>query len=149
MIDASTRALVPNDVVWEELVELAKEHDIELLGREGGFYGVLLKNHPLPEGMYTIQTNGDGPPKPGCVDVLLRIPEAYPHAAPDMFWIHPFVVLASSNARPGNADQFETYHGKSWQRFSWHIVGNKWRPIADTIPHTFIPFIDRRLWRGS
>lgn len=149
MIDPNARASVPNDVLWSELVELGERYDVTILGREGGFYGILLKDYELPPELYVVQVNGGQPAKPGCVDMLLRISESYPHAAPDMFWVNPAVVLAKTNGRPGAADSIENYHGKQWQRFSWHIVGAKWRPIADTLAGTFLPFIEHRLWRGA
>lgn len=149
MIDPAARVLVPNDLVWEELVELGEQHSVEVLGRESGCYGVLLRDYPLPPDVYVAQPNGGEPVKPGCVNILLRIPEAYPHATPDMFWVLPVVNLAKTGARPAAAEQMENYHGRTWQRFSWHIAGGKWRPVEDTLAQTFVPFIERRLWRGS
>lgn len=66
-------------------------------------------------------------------DILLQVPQGYPLAALDMFWVTPGLALADGR-QPQNADQLETYAGRTWQRFSWHYPpGHRWNPTTDGI----------------
>lgn len=66
-------------------------------------------------------------------DILLQVPQGYPLAAMDMFWVTPGLTLADGR-QPLNADQLETYVGQTWQRFSWHYPpGHCWNPATDGI----------------
>lgn len=66
-------------------------------------------------------------------DILLQVPQGYPLAALDMFWVTPGLALADGR-QPQNADQLETYAGRTWQRFSWHYPpGHRWNPDTDGI----------------
>lgn len=66
-------------------------------------------------------------------DILLQVPQGYPLAALDMFWVTPGLTLADGR-QPQNADQLETYAGRTWQRFSWHYPpGSRWNPATDGI----------------
>jgi hypothetical protein len=66
-------------------------------------------------------------------DVLIIVPQGYPMAALDMFWVTPGLALANCKA-PQNADQVEQYAGTSWQRFSWHYPPNyRWQPPKDNL----------------
>lgn len=66
-------------------------------------------------------------------DILLQVPQGYPLAALDMFWVTPGLALADGR-QPQNADVLETYAGRPWQRFSWHYPpGHRWNPAIDGI----------------
>jgi hypothetical protein len=66
-------------------------------------------------------------------DILLQVPQGYPLAALDMFWVTPGLALADGR-QPQNADQLETYAARTWQRFSWHYPpGHRWNPATDGI----------------
>ncbi|MBX5460990.1 MAG: hypothetical protein IRZ28_07870 [Steroidobacteraceae bacterium] len=66
-------------------------------------------------------------------DVLIIVPQGYPMAALDMFWVTPGLALADGRA-PQNADLIEQYAGNSWQRFSWHYPPNyRWHPPKDNL----------------
>jgi hypothetical protein len=66
-----------------------------------------------------------------CTDILLQVPQGYPLSALDMFWVTPGLALADGR-QPQNADQLETYAGRTWQRFSWHYPpGHRWNPASD------------------
>lgn len=66
-------------------------------------------------------------------DILLQVPQGYPLAVLDMFWVTPGLTLADGR-QPQNADQMETYAGRTWQRFSWHYPqGHRWNPATDGI----------------
>jgi len=64
-------------------------------------------------------------------DILFQVPQGYPLAAMDMFWVTPGLSLADGR-QPQNADLIETYSGQAWQRFSWHYPpGHQWNPGTD------------------
>jgi len=66
-------------------------------------------------------------------DILLQVPQGYPLAALDMFWVTPGLALADGR-QPQNADVLETYAGRPWQRFSWHYPPeHRWNPATDGI----------------
>jgi hypothetical protein len=66
-------------------------------------------------------------------DLLIQVPQGYPLAALDMFWVTPGLVL-SDGRQPQNADQMEAYAGRVWQRFSWHYPPEyQWNPTRDGI----------------
>ncbi len=63
----------------------------------------------------------------------MQVPQGYPLAALDMFWVTPGLALADGR-QPQNADLLETYAGRTWQRFSWHYPsGHRWNPATDGI----------------
>jgi hypothetical protein len=86
---------------------------------DGGMLCVLLPDYPLPEGY-----------EPRATTLLLRLPPGYPDAAPDMYWCDPPVRLAAGGVLPA-ADSFESYLGRSWQRFSRHLQSGAWRAGSD------------------
>jgi len=53
-------------------------------------------------------------------DILIKIPQGYPSNPLDMFWVNPPLKYKSNGNTPPNADVFEPYQDKSWQRFSRH-----------------------------
>lgn len=88
---------------------------------EAGQKGVVLKARPLPEGRFDTAT----------ADILIILPPGYPDAAPDMFYLQPWVKLSRTNTYPRAADQPLDFIGSRWQRWSRH--NNEWRPGADGI----------------
>jgi hypothetical protein len=81
-------------------------------------------------------------------DVLIQVPQAYPLAAMDMFWVTPGLRLADGRA-PQSGDQLETYGGQQWQRFSWHYPqGYGWNPAVDGLL-THIRFARTRLTQAA
>jgi E2/UBC family protein E len=116
--------------------KLAKE--IEQLGlkpeiiQEGGVINLVFEDYPIPPGYNC-----------SAVNLLIRIPLAYPDAGPDMFWTSPSLLLATG-AAPQCGDHIETHIGRMWRRFSWHT---SWRPTTDSL-HTFINFVHHRLERA-
>lgn len=64
-------------------------------------------------------------------DVLIQVPQGYPMAAMDMFWVPPGLGLISGRM-PENGEVMESFLGKTWQRFSWHYSNNhQWNPSTD------------------
>lgn len=67
------------------------------------------------------------------VDVLIRIPNGYPTAALDMFYVLPELKLRSTGGHPTAASAFEGHIGRNWQRFSRHLAAGAWKPGRDSI----------------
>ena len=88
---------------------------------EGGQKVLILRGLPLPEGRFDAEK----------ADILIQLPSGYPDVAPDMFYLLPWVRLASDNRYPNRADQPLNFAGQTWQRWSRHC--NDWRPGVDGI----------------
>jgi hypothetical protein len=78
-------------------------------------------------------------------DLMLRIPNGYPNAGLDMFWVDPSLHLRTGGF-PVSADYFEDLAGRRWQRFSRHLA-TPWRPGVDGIG-SFLALVLAEL-RGS
>jgi hypothetical protein len=88
---------------------------------ECGQKGVILEARPLPTGRFDAEQ----------ADILILLPSGYPDAAPDMFYLLPWVKLTNGGRYPRAADQPFQFRGQSWQRWSRH--NREWRPGADGI----------------
>jgi hypothetical protein len=75
------------------------------------------------------------------VELLIEIPESYPDAKLDMFWIFPIVTLANGAAPPQSQERRQ-FDNKLWQRFSRHL--NNWRPESDSL-QTYLVWIHNHL----
>lgn len=64
----------------------------------------------------------------GSVTVLVLIPNGYPMASPDMFWVNRTLRLPDGRD-PEGASHHEVHLGQTWQRFSWHYRDSQiaWR----------------------
>jgi hypothetical protein len=88
------------------------------------------------------------------INLLLRVPRAYPDAGLDMFWTGPELLL-QDNSVPNGASVMEIYpaldsisdfKGKQWRRFSWHPqpgTPRRWDPTIDNL-HSYLEFVRRR-----
>jgi len=85
-----------------------------------GWSFLVISGYKLPEGF-----------KPQAVDLLIKLPPAFPDAQPDMFWVHPAVKTASGTLP--RATSIENLIGKDWQRFSWHLKAGAWQPGISTL----------------
>lgn len=103
---------------------------------EGGQKGVILKARPLPAGRFDTEK----------ADILILLPSGYPDAAPDMFYLSPWVKLTSGGRYPRKADNAFEFKGLSWQRWSRH--NREWRPGADGI-WTMIKRVDFALQEAA
>lgn len=131
-----------NTVLANEITALRERFTVDYLGVEAGVHGILIKDFPVPSDAYRVE--GAPAEAPQRVDLLLRISEAYPNGTPDMFWVVPPIRL-TQGGMPAAGEVMETYFGRLWQRFSWHLTNAQWRPVADTLSGTFVPFIEHRL----
>src|ERR1700688_3472078 len=109
--------LAPADEAY--LRDKGLEYDVMA---DQGLICVVVKGYPLPPGYDREST-----------DLLLRLPQGFPDAQPDMFWCDPPVRVATSGAFPQAADLMETYMGRTWQRFSRHLSAGVWRPGTDSL----------------
>lgn len=89
---------------------------------EGETTLLIFHNYPLPDG-YSAET----------VELLIVVPDQYPDAALDMWWVYPWITF-TNGARPANADVQQVFPGfepeptRLWQRFSRHPP---WRESDD------------------
>jgi hypothetical protein len=81
----------------------------------GGWQFLVISDFELPQGF-----------DPNRVDLLIKLPPAFPDAAPDMFWVCPAVRTPAGNAPKATSN--EHLLGKNWQRFSWHLAAGAWKP---------------------
>ena len=65
------------------------------------------------------------------VALLLLLPNGYPDAAPDMFYVHPWIRIRGSSDWPNAASVSLQFLGTNWQRWSRHW--SDWRPGIDGI----------------
>ena len=98
-----------------------------------GWKFVVLSGFPLPAGY-----------APQVVDLLVKLPPLFPEAAPDMFWVRPAVKLR--NGQLPRSTTNENLLGNTWQRFSWHLLGDAWKPGTSTF-RDFLRCIRGRLLR--
>lgn len=81
----------------------------------GGWQFLVISDFQLPEGF-----------QPNRVELLIKLPPAFPDAAPDMFWVCPAVRTTAGNMPRSTTN--ERLLGKNWQRFSWHLAAGAWKP---------------------
>ena len=98
---------------------LARER-VALHQEAGGWIFLVISDYPLPAGF-----------TPNPVQLLVKLPPAFPDAAPDMFWIHP-AVRTATGCLPRSTSN-EQLLGKEWQRFSWHLVPGAWKPGVSSL----------------
>lgn len=101
---------------------------------EAGIDAARASVHQQPDGWSFLVISGyklPGAFQPDGVDLLVKLPPAFPDAAPDMFWIHPAVKTAAGTLP--RATSIESLLGKEWQRFSWHLAGGAWQPGTSTL----------------
>lgn len=85
-----------------------------------GWSLLVISDYELPRGY-----------QPDRVRLLLKLPPAFPDAAPDMFWVSP-AVRAPNGGLP-RAASGEHLLGQEWQRFSWHLAPGAWQPGVSTL----------------
>jgi hypothetical protein len=86
----------------------------------GGWSFLVVDGYRLPAGF-----------QPEIVELLVKLPPAFPDAAPDMFWVRP-AVKTPGGSLP-RATSMERLLGAEWQRFSWHLSPGAWKPGASTL----------------
>lgn len=79
-------------------------------------------------------------------DLLVYTTVDYPNAGFDMFWVSPDVKLANGGV-PKAAESVETYLGRQWRRFSWHL-NRPWNAGRDSL-HSWMSHVEERFVRAE
>lgn len=126
----TSRSEEAEEAVLERAFDLPAE-DVEHLDarglrwetvREGRSQWLLLCGFPVPHG-YNVTSATLG----------LMIPSSYPSAPLDMFWLRPFLTLASGRSLAQTQSR-AAIRGMSFQRWSRHrSAENPWRPSIDNV----------------
>ena len=103
---------------------------------DGGNRGLVLNDFSLPECKFQVCA----------ANVLILLPPGYPDSSPDMFYVLPWLTLASSGTYPRQADQPLVFNSDKWQRWSRH--SSEWRPGVDGIG-TMIRRVNRALQEAA
>ena len=82
---------------------------------------------------------------PSVTDLMVMTDYQYPVSRLDMFWTDP-PVRRLDGSWPQNAELFEEYAGRRWQRWSWHYP--QWDPSRHSI-RTHLEVVCDRLARGT
>jgi hypothetical protein len=109
-------------------------HVIEVIEDSNRFY-IVFRDFAVPSDAYL----------PGTTDVMLMADYQYPMSRMDMFWTDPEICRATGGY-PQGAEQFESYAGRRWQRWSWHYPN--WNPACDNV-RTHLEVVHDRLALGT
>ena len=91
---------------------------------DGHVKGLIIKDYRLPEKKYQVNK----------MDLLIRIPNGYNDAPPDMFFCSPHLKFSDTNGDPPATSGRVNFNGILWQQWSRHSnTGNDWRPGIDGI----------------
>lgn len=99
---------------------------------DSGMLCIVVPAVRLPTGMTTPEA-----------DLLVRLSTGYPDVPPDMWWFDPPVQRSDGKAIPAT-DVFETYLGRTWQRWSRHLTAGQWRPGIDSM-ESYVALIRQQL----
>lgn len=121
------------DLVLEHLTEVQAVHPQAQITEEGGNRYLVVPDVALPDHW-----------SEGTVTLLTIIPNGYPMAAMDMFWVEP--ALRLRDGREPDRASSETHLGRTWQRFSWHYSHPQvaWR-MGESSLLTHLRFCQTRL----
>ena len=87
-----------------------------------GQAAVVIEGWRLPEGKYDHEE----------VALLLLLPDGYPDAAPDMFYVFPWIKVKGKGNWPNGAAGGYQFQEREWQQWSRHW--SDWRPGVDGMP---------------
>jgi hypothetical protein len=76
-------------------------------------------------------------------DLLLRLAPGYPDVPPDMWWFSP-AVLRNDREAIAATQVTEPHLGRTWQRWSRHLVAGQWRSGIDSL-ESYLAIIRREL----
>ena len=120
----------------QEVAEVLSIHCGVVAAQPDGWHHIVFEGFKVPS-----------PFSPQECNLLVKLPPAYPLAAPDMFWLKPAIHLEGSGGQP-QATSLEPIGGDQWQRFSWHLPPNYWQPGKTTL-RDFLRAIRLRLQRAN
>lgn len=104
-------------------------YEIEVVEDGTRFY-LILKAFVVPNPSYTPETT----------DLMLMADYLFPQSRMDMFWTEPYLRLLNG-AEPQNANSYEPYCGRAWQRWSWHYP--LWDPAKHSVQTHLATVVDR------
>jgi hypothetical protein len=116
-----------------DLEPLRNGYTVKVLEDGTRFY-LVFEAFALPPGLF----------RSDVTDLMMIADYQYPLSRMDMFWTAP-MVHRKDGSLPQNADQFEIYAGRQWQRWSWHYP--LWNPSCHTVV-THFEVVRDRLRRG-
>lgn len=122
--------LLSNDTKY--LTERAIEHSV---ATEANMTCLVLPRFSLPSGFDQNES-----------DLLLRFSPGYPDVAPDMWWFDP-AIRRADGIPIAATDVIEHYLGRSWQRWSRHLIAGQWRSGIDGLEN-FLALVRRELERS-
>lgn len=106
----------------QQVAQVQQAHPSARLETEGGAHYLVVPDFPLP-----------GHWSQARVTLMVVLPNGYPMAPPDMFWVDPYLRLPNG-AEAAGAQCVETHLGRQWQRFSWHYTdGQAWNPARSSL----------------
>jgi len=105
----------------ELLLEAGLDTERAILhAQSDGWSFLVIYDYALPSGF-----------QPDRVKLLVKLPPAFPDAAPDMFWVYPAVRAPNGSLPRGTST--ERLLDLDWQRFSWHLAAGAWKPGVSTL----------------
>lgn len=102
--------------------------------QENNRKGLIINNWTLPDNIFQTEK----------ANLLIFLPDGYPDVPPDMFYFSPALLLKPSNRFARATEAMEPFIKISWQRWSRHLGGEKWRKGVDGI-HTYLKRVDEAL----
>ena len=120
-------------VVFDHLDQVRSVFPEAVIQEGGGNRYLLIPNLPVPD-FWNVER----------VTMLLLVPNGYPAAAMDMFWVSP--ALRLKDGREPGGSSHEDHLGQHWHRFSWHYTDPQagWQPGRSTLL-THVRFAQSRL----
>lgn len=111
------------DLLADHLSQVQAEYGLASLVVNGNSRYLVVPNYKLPPGWSRDSS-----------DLLIIVPNGYPMAPLDMFYLERDVTLSGGREAGGSA-QIELHLGKSWRRFSWHYTDgtSAWLPNRSTL----------------
>lgn len=127
--------IAPNHPIRAHFDMLCKQYPHALLHPAGSQHLVVIPDYTLPEHMM-----------PDSGDLMIMVPDGYPLAGLDMFFLSPAVTLTDGR-RPAGGEGHVDILGRQWQQMSWHYQ-RPWNPNRDTLL-THLHFCNARLLRAE
>lgn len=122
------------DLLYQQLELVKQDFPSARLEDFAGNRYLVVEDFPVPEHFNTLK-----------VTLLAIVPNGFPMAAPDMFWVAPSIKLADGR-EPEGGTVYEDHIGRTWQRFSWHYTNGQsaWR-VGHSSMRTHLQFCQTRL----
>lgn len=127
--------LAQNHPIRTHFEALCVDYPRAMLHPAGTEHFVVLPDYHLPKHIV-----------PFSADLLIRVPDGYPLAGLDMFFMSPAITLQDGRMLAGGGGSVNLL-GRQWQQISWHYQ-RPWNPGRDTLL-THVHFCNSRLARAE